>query len=216
MALLPQRQRDQVLLLVCVASLAALGLYFQWVWTPKAGELDTTAERVEALETLNARAERDVKRGSVAKLKAEAERVRGQLDVMRQLVPTGNEVPLLLDQVSSAARAVGLDVYDVQPDSVIVGEHFDVHRYRMGVSGPYHDVAAFLANVGSLTRIVTPQNVQLTPSTRNVGERRLPPSAQRLEAKFDIQTYVAHGAAPGAALATAAMGMSAAAPGGQP
>lgn len=209
MALLPQRQRDQMLLLVGIVSIASLALYWNYVWTKKDAELQSTAERVESLETMNERTKRDVARGNVARLKAEAERVRGQLEVMRQLVPTGNEVPLLLDQVSSAARSVGLEVYDVQPDSVIVGEHFDVHRYRMGVSGAYHDVAAFLANVGSLTRIVTPQNLQLTPATRTTAERRLPPNAQRLEAKFDVQTYVAHGSAP-AALATAAMGMNAA------
>ena len=62
MALLPQRQRDQVLLLVCIASLAALGLYYQYVWTKKADELTAAAERVEALESLNARAQRDVRR----------------------------------------------------------------------------------------------------------------------------------------------------------
>src|SRR5215207_9742006 len=115
MALLPQKQRDQVLFFVCIISLAALGLYFQYVWSKKAEELDGTQARVELLETVNARAKRDMARGSLTRLRQEADRLRGELDLMRQLVPTSNEVPVLLDRISSAARGVGLDVFDVRP-----------------------------------------------------------------------------------------------------
>lgn len=208
MALLPQKQRDQVLFFVTLVSLGALGLYYQYVWTGKEAELEVTQAHVEKLEAVNARAKRDMARGSVTLLKQEAERLKGELEVMRQLVPTSNEVPLLLDQVSTAARRVGLDVFDVQPDSVIVGEHFDVHRYRMSVLGDYHSVAAFLANVGSLTRIVAPQNVQLALSTRQL-DRRLPEGLTRLEAKFELQTYVARVAPMVDGLATTAVGMNA-------
>jgi type IV pilus assembly protein PilO len=207
MALLPQRQRDQVLLLVCVASLAALGLYYNYVWTKKHEELNGVQARVELLETTNERAKRDMARGSLTRLKHESDRLRAELDLMRQLVPTSNEVPLLLDQISTAARQAGLDVFDVRPDSAIVGEHFDVHRYHMAVSGDYHSISAFLANVGSLTRIVAPQNLELVVSNKK-PERALPPQMQRLEAKFDVQTYVAHAGQSVDGLATSAVGMS--------
>ena len=212
MALLPTKQRDQVLFMVCLLSLAGLALYYQYVWTKKAADLDTQQERVEALETMNARAKRDMARGSVTKLKNEAERLGRELEIMRQLVPTTNEVPVLLDQVSSAARRVGIDVFDVQPDSTVIGEHFDVHRYQMSVSGDYHSIAAFLANVGSLVRIVAPQNLELAFTTKEM-ERPMPPGTVRLQAKFDLQTYVAHGTPMADGLATTAAGVNA---GGRP
>jgi len=216
MALLPQKPRDQVLFIVCFVSLAALGLYYQYVWTKKETDLATQQERVESLETLNARAKRDMARGSVTKLKHEAERLGRELEVMRQLVPTTNEVPLLLDQVSTAARRVSLDVFDVQPDTTVIGEHFDVHRYKMAVSGDYHSIAAFLGNVGSLMRIMAPQNVELSFVQKDKDkhmERVMPPGVIRLEAKFDLQTYVAHRAPMVDGLATAAAGVNA---GGRP
>jgi type IV pilus assembly protein PilO len=214
MALLPTKQRDQVLFMVCLFSLGALGLYYQYVWSKKQVDLDTTQERVETLEALNARAKRDMARGSVTLLKKEADRLRGELDIMRQLVPTSNEVPVLLDQVSSSARRVGLEVFDVQPDTMaVVGEHFDVQRYRMIVSGDYHNIAAFFTHVGSLTRIVTPQNLELTISRRQT-DRKMAPLQARLEAKFEIQTYVAHGMPSADALATPAVGVNA--QGGRP
>ena len=213
MGLTPQSKRDQSLMLTCLLLLGAVAAYFQLVHVKKTEELDATQTRVEQLEAVNARAKRDMARGSVTKLKAEAERLRSELEVMRQLVPTGSEVPVLLDQVSGAARRVSLDVFDVQPDSVVIGEHFDVHRYRMQVEGDYHSIASFLANVGSLTRIVTPQNLQLSVSTRKL-ERRMAPNTARLLAKFDIQTYVAHGSGADA-LATTAVGVNAS-QGGRP
>jgi type IV pilus assembly protein PilO len=197
MALLPQNQRDQIMVFVVIVAIAALGLYYQYVWSPKQQVLAVLEERVDNLTQINEKIEREVKRGNLAKLKAEGARYRRDLMVLRQLVPTKNEVPGLLEQVSTAARRVGLDLSDVQPEPVVSGTHFDVHRYRMGVNGDYHAIARFLTNVGSLTRIVAPINLQLTPSSKNLP-RVIPKEHRLLEARFQIQTYVARtgGASP--------------------
>jgi type IV pilus assembly protein PilO len=195
MALLPQNQRDQIMVFVVIVAVAAMGLYYQYVWSPKQEALNTLQARVERLTELNEKIEREVKRGNLAKLKAEGERYRRDLAVLRRLVPTRNEVPGLLEQVSTAARRVGLDLSDVQPEDVVTGAYFDVHRYRLGVNGDYHAIARFLTNVGSLTRIVAPINLQLTPSSKNLP-RVLPKEHRLLEARFQIQTYVARAAGP--------------------
>lgn len=187
---LPQNQRDQIMVFVAFVAVAALGLFYQYVWSPKQETLGALEQRVEMLTQLNDKIEREVKRGNLAKLKAEGQRYRRDLAVLRQLVPTVNEVPGLLEQVSTAARRVGLDLSDVQPEAVVTGVHFDVHRYRLGVNGDYHAIARFLTNVGSLTRIVAPINLQLTPSSKNLP-RILPKEHRLLEARFQIQTYVA-------------------------
>jgi type IV pilus assembly protein PilO len=114
---------------------------------------------------------------------------------MRQLVPLANEVPTLLDQISTAARRTGLELGAVTPLGIIPGEIFDTHRYNMTVTGPYHRIADFLGNVGSLTRIVAPMNLSLRPSGR--AAVRVGPREQRLDASFEVQTFVAKmGAAP--------------------
>jgi type IV pilus assembly protein PilO len=190
MALLPQNQRDQIMVFVAFVAIAAMGLFYQYVWSPKQETLNAQEQRVEKLTQLNDKIDREVKRGNLAKLKAEGERYRRDLAVLRQLVPTVNEVPGLLEQVSTAARRVGLDLSDVQPEDVVTGVHFDVHRYRIGLAGDYHAIARFLTNVGSLTRIVAPINLQLAPSSK-VLPRILPKDHRLLEARLQIQTYVA-------------------------
>jgi type IV pilus assembly protein PilO len=195
MALLPQNQRDQIMVFVVIVAVAAMGLYYQYVWSPKQETLNAQQARVERLTELNEKIEREVKRGNLAKLKAEGERYRRDLAMLRRLIPTRNEVPGLLEQVSTAARRVGLDLSDVQPEDVVTGAYFDVHRYRLGVNGDYHAIARFLTNVGSLTRIVAPINLQLTPSSKNLP-RVLPKEHRLLEARFQIQTYVARAGGP--------------------
>ncbi|MBP9106351.1 MAG: type 4a pilus biogenesis protein PilO [Gemmatimonadaceae bacterium] len=192
MAFPPKSQREQAMLLVSIVALALVGLYWTYVFSPKGTEIVTMTERVDTLESRNQRARAELKTGNVEALKAEAARHARDLEVMRQLVPTGNEVPALLEQVSTAARRVGLDLATVQPEPVIEGDQFDTYRYKITVTGGYHNVAEFLTNVGSLTRIIAPVNLALTPATSSVsGARSRPMGGSALDTKFEIQTYVA-------------------------
>jgi type IV pilus assembly protein PilO len=117
---------------------------------------------------------------------------------MRQLVPTSNEVPALLEQVSTAARRAGLDLAGVEPQPVIEGEQFDTHKFKVSVLASYHQLAEFLTNVGGLTRIVAPVNLALGPTTNQTVQRRVRVDGALIDSKFEIQTYVAKTAAPAA------------------
>jgi Tfp pilus assembly protein PilO len=57
----------------------------------------------------------------------------------------------------------------------------------MKICGSYNDIAQMLTNIGSLNRIVTAINLQLTlPQGCPAG----PPGKQVLSTSFEIQTYV--------------------------
>ena len=186
MALSP---RDQGMVVACVLAAGLAFAYWNYLWKPKSTELATLQTRVEELTERNTAARRDIASGNAQQLRAEAEQLQRVLDVMRRLVPVANEVPTLLDEISTAARATGLDLGEVTPLGVIPGEVFDTHRFKMSVVGPYHRVARFLDNVGSMTRIVAPMNVSMAPSTRDAGRSRS--GEQALDLQFEIQTYVA-------------------------
>jgi type IV pilus assembly protein PilO len=191
MALLPQNPRDQKLLIMVVLAVGLAGVYQQLVWSPKNVELTALAVRLDTLDSLNRSAKLEVAKGNSAKMRAEAEAFGRELSVLRRLVPTENEVPALLESISSAARRAGLEISEVQPDGVVNGDQFDTYRYKLGVTGPYHQIGEFLTNVASMSRIVAPINVALTPTTRT-GELRPKKNEQFLDAKFQVQTYVAH------------------------
>lgn len=194
MALLPTKQRDQVMVVVCLVALGALGLFYMYVWSPKQEQLATIDAHVTSLDSLNEEVKREVAHGNVAQVKRQADELARQLDVLHRLVPTANEVPALLEQVSTASRLVGLEIAEVIPEGVTAGDQFDTYKYKLGVSGPYHRLAQFLTNVGSLPRIVAPINLTLVPSQRS--DLHPHKGDALIDARFEILTYVAHTALP--------------------
>ncbi len=200
MAGLPQNQRDQVMLLVGVVGIALAGLYYQFVYSPKAEVLATLEERVTNIDANNQRAKAIVARGSVEELQAEAAMLRDNLELMRTLIPASNEVPALLDEILGAARRTGLDFSNFQPSGTTQGETFDTYRFKMSMQGSYHQIGELLAAIGSLRRIIAPINLSLAPApqgnapVRNARPRRA--DEPTLTASFDIQTYVVKTALP--------------------
>jgi len=187
MASLNPRDRNLVVLSVLAFGLA--GGYWYQFWSPKNLELDEIDAHVQALREVNQHAKAELAQGKTSELRAETERFERDLNVMRELVPTANEVPVLLEQVSTAARRVGLDIADVQPLPQLNGDQYDAYKYRMSVRGDFHQIGVFLTNVGTLQRIVAPINVSLNPSAQAMRNRA--PRSQAIDARFEIQTYVA-------------------------
>ena len=192
MAILPQNPRDQKLFILGLLAIGLTGVYQQMYWSPKNDELKQIEVRLDTLDSLNRLAKAEVAKGSAAKMKIEADAYSRELSVLRHLVPTTNEVPPLLESISNSARRAGLEISEVAPDGVVNGDQFDTYKYRLGVTGPYHQVAEFFANVASMPRIVSPINISVTPSSRTNTELHPKKGEQLLDAKFGVQTYVAH------------------------
>ena len=173
-----------------------------YVFTPKSETIVEQQSHVDALTAANQKAANELKAGNLRQLKEDAARYAENLAVMRQLVPTVNEVPGLLEQVSNSARRVGLDIASVTPQPVASGgENYDAHRYRLIVKGGYNNMTEFLTNVGSLPRIVNPMvlKMKLADGANNVpltNRRRMPAAEAPIQTEFDIETYVARGGEP--------------------
>ncbi|MCL4212420.1 MAG: type 4a pilus biogenesis protein PilO [Gemmatimonadales bacterium] len=189
MAGLPTNQRDQAMLAVAILAIAGAALYWNYVYSPKNEQLDQTRAHIERLDASNQRAKALVARGSVAQLQEEAKRLQSNLDLMRTLIPTGNEVPALLDQILGAARRVGLEFSDFAPNATVQGESFDTYRFRMSMQGNYNQIGELLSAIGSLQRVIVPTNVQLVASNAPAA-RSARADVRILTATFDIQTYV--------------------------
>lgn len=185
-------QREQMLAGLGILGLVAAGLFWWFVYNPKAATITALNAHADTVETMNRQARVDLARGTASQLKTEAAVYEKNLKLMRELVPTTNEVPALLEDVSTAARRVGLDLASVEPVPVVPGEQFDTYRYKVSVMGGYHELAEFMTNVGSLNRIMAPVALDLKPhASNNQSQNRAKPGESLLDASFQIQTYVA-------------------------
>lgn len=181
-------QRDKAMGAVVFLAIALTYGFYDQLWSPKQQDLNATQARADSLAEMNRRAKAELSQGKTAELRVEAERYAQDLEVMRRLVPTSNEVPALLEQVSTAARRVGLDIADVQPEALLIGDQYDAYKYRLSMRGNYHQIGTLLANIGSLQRIVAPINLTLAPAGPIDAKKG---RVQPVVALFEIQTYVA-------------------------
>lgn len=190
---MPQSQREQAMVLVAFLGVAAAGAYWYLAYNPKSTEVATRSAYVDTLEEKNSLAKVQSSGSSTSEMKAQIEEYGANLQLMRQLVPTSNEVPSLIDQVSTAARRAGLDIGKVEPLTPESSPEFrfDALRYRFTVTGAYHAVAEFMTNVGSLPRIMVPLNITMT-ALAQPGPK--PDPKRVVTTIFELHTYVARGA----------------------
>ena len=185
-------KREQTLAAIGFMAVMIAGAYWYFLYKPKAAELAVVQAHVDSLEKRNQQARADIAQGSLQKMRAQSAEYEQSLRVMRQLVPRSNEVPALLEDMSTAARRVGLDLATVEPMPVLPGEQFDTYRYQLAVIGGYHAVGQFLSNVGSLNRIIAPVTlaIRLQPAAART-KARVKAGESLINTEFQVQTYVA-------------------------
>lgn len=190
MAMPPLDKKGQNALAILGLFVVGAGLYFYLVWGDAQTAIAVVAVHADSLEASNARIKKEVAGGGETKLRADAARFSSELSGLRRLVPTSNEVPAMVDAISTAARQVGLDVSEFAPDAVLPGEDFDMMKYKFGVIGPYHKVAELLTSIASSPRIISPINVSIVQGAATESRRpRL--NETFVKVNFGVITYVA-------------------------
>ncbi|HTK39946.1 MAG TPA: type 4a pilus biogenesis protein PilO [Gemmatimonadales bacterium] len=184
--------------------LAAIVGYIAYAGLEIAGipGLVTQKERVVAirdtiakLETETDKAKKELAKGTVEDLRKKLETYRSSLALLRRLVPDRNEVPNLLDDISTRSKIRGVTLSQVVPQPVENGPApFDTYRYTLSVIGHYDQIGEWLADVASLQRIIVPQDVSLSVANQAAAKALGDTSGALLEAKLQIRTFVKSGA----------------------
>jgi len=187
---LPTDQRGQIMALLILVALA--GGYFFWtkVHNPQSTRISGAHTEADSLEAIVAAAKADLASGSIEDLRRRVEEYRGSLELMRRLVPERNEVPTLIDDISTKAKVRGVTLGKIQPLSAEPGSPFDTYRYRLEVYGHYDQIGEYLADIASLPRIVVPQDVILSSASPQAQKLLGDTLGALLLAEFTIRTFV--------------------------
>src|ERR1041385_4302893 len=119
-------------------------------------------DTITKLEAETDRAKKELAKGTVEDLRKKLETYRSSLALLRRLVPERNEVPNLLDDISTRSKIRGVTLSQVVPQPVENGPApFDTYKYQLSVIGHYDQIGQFLADVASLQRIIVPYDVKL-------------------------------------------------------
>jgi type IV pilus assembly protein PilO len=143
------------------------------------------------LEAATDSAKKELARGTVADVRKRLESYRGSLSLLRRLVPERNEVPNLLDDISTRSKIRGVTLSQVVPQPVEQGPApFDTYKYNMSVIGRYDQIGQFMADVASLQRIIVPYDLKIAVANSQAAKVLGDTTGALLEAKFQIRTYV--------------------------
>ncbi|MEO8079272.1 MAG: type 4a pilus biogenesis protein PilO [Caldimonas sp.] len=123
-------------------------------------ELDSERNKEPALKNdYRAKLGQAVNLGELRKQKLQVEEYVTQLE--KQL-PGKAEMDALLSDINQAGLGRGLQFELFKPGQVSIKDYYAELPISLRVSGRYHDVGAFAADIANLSRIVTLHNVTLT------------------------------------------------------
>jgi type IV pilus assembly protein PilO len=148
-------------------------------------------DTISRFEAATDSAKKELARGSVADVRKRLETYRSSLLLLRRLVPERNEVPNLLDDISTRSKIRGVTLSQVVPQPVEAGPApFDTYSYQMSVIGRYDQIGQFLADVASLQRIIVPYNLSVGAANLSAAKALGDSTGALLEARFQVRTYV--------------------------
>jgi type IV pilus assembly protein PilO len=196
MALLPSDQRGQVMLLLTMLALGGGYAFWSYYYQPTTVQIANTNKQIDSLETLVAQAKHDLAQGTLEDLSRSVAGYRGMLTVMRRLVPDENEVPALIDDISTKAKERGVTIGKIDPVPVETGRPFDTYRYRLQILGHYDELGEYLSDIASLPRVVVPEEVTLKAASQAAQRLLGDTLGALLEADFSIRTFVKSSAPP--------------------
>ncbi|MGM0535138.1 MAG: type 4a pilus biogenesis protein PilO [Pseudomonadota bacterium] len=145
---------------VLVLGLTFAGMHW-YLAAPKAEALEQArAEETRLLQGFRNKAAQaarlDVMREEMAALEE-------RMDLLREMLPTGAEVPSLIDDISEAAISNRLAIDFIRLRSPVAREFYVEQPFDIRVQGSYHRIGEFLATVAGLPRIVTQHDLTLEP-----------------------------------------------------
>ena len=173
--------------LIVGAVLLGLTYPFYSFWY-KAQRLEVTEmqTRLETLDDQNRRASVLAARGG-GDLEERLALYERQVAKLEELIPANEELAALLDDISVRARQADVEMARMIPEPPETGAFYTKTSYEINVVGEYHRVARFLTEVASLSRIVTPveMDVRLFDQPQMYPEYVSP-----VLAGFRIETFV--------------------------
>jgi type IV pilus assembly protein PilO len=185
-----EKDKKQVMGLLIVLPIAGIVAYWMMVRQPRVEEAAELQVAVDSLTRAVDSARRELASGTVEQVRRRVADYEAGLELMRELVPTDNEVAQLINDISDRAKLRGVHVADLSPMGYEDAGQYRVARYRFSVLGHYDDIGAFLSDIASLRRIMVPHALSLVAAPENAAAARGDTTGSMLQAGFQLRAFV--------------------------
>ena len=134
-------------------------------------------------------------------LKKQKEDVQTYVTQLEKQLPGKAEMDALLTDINQAGVGRGLVIDQFIPGQTETKEYYAELPIAIRVTGRFHDIGAFAADIAALSRIVTLHNLSITPDPKSAGGglsmEALARTYRYLDSAEVIQARAASGAAGG-------------------
>jgi type IV pilus assembly protein PilO len=183
--------RVRNILIIAAAGLACLLLWYQTVYVERQKTVDSL--RRELVRKQNDLNNILALKPQLKKLEKDIAVAQVRLDSLKSMFPDQKEIPKLIREITSVARASEIYTTKFSPLPDIQREYYVENRYDMTVSGGYHQLAEFYGFLANLPLIINLSGVSIrtngniSQSKKDAEEHGGPVSS--IVASFQMTTF---------------------------
>jgi len=148
------------LLCMCMTVAVVVALWFVWL---SASDEELKAEQVKETQLREDFKKKLVQAVNLEALRKQREQVLQYVTQLEKQLPGKAEMDALLSDINQAGLGRSLQFELFKPGQVSVKEYYAELPIAIKVSGRYHDMGAFAADIANLSRIVTLNNMTIAP-----------------------------------------------------
>ncbi len=160
-----------------------LGAFYMYVIGPQKREIGELKNKIQKEEA-------EVKRlialsNKIPDLRAELESKEGEIVRISKSLPTRQEVPALLKQITNATQQASVKLSAFDPGKLTATGEYEQFKVDINVRGSYHDLGDLLSRVSNLSRIINVGNLSI-----KIGTSAQAAAGETITAGFDLIAYV--------------------------
>ena len=147
---------------LCLALMAAIVVALWFVWLTDSND-ELEAEQKKEVELRADYKKKLAQAVNLEALKKQREQVQQYVTQLEKQLPSKAEMDALLSDINQAGLGRSLSFELFRPGNVGVKEYYAELPISLRVTGRFHDMGSFAADIANLSRIVTLNNLSITP-----------------------------------------------------
>lgn len=147
---------------LCFALMAAVVAALWFAWLTNSDE-ELKAEQAKEIALREDYKKKIAQAVNLDALRKQREQVQQYVTQLEKQLPSKAEMDALLSDINQAGLGRSLQFELFRPGNVSVKEYYAELPIALKVTGRYHDVGSFASDVAHLSRIVTLNNLAVTP-----------------------------------------------------
>lgn len=165
----------QILLCIFIAVGVAV---FLWFFKIVDFQNELEVERAKELSLRDDYQKKLIKAVSLDALKKQREQIQQYVIQLEKQLPSKAEMAALLSDINQAGIGRSLQFELFRPGQIVVRDYYAELPISIRVTGGYHDMGAFAADIANLSRIVTLNNISVAPSGKDSGSLSMDATAR--------------------------------------